>query len=427
MPRWPVLACLALPLGGCAPWTAALPQDARLQNSVRGAQLATPGEKAENETAEAAAATAQSPPVPSVNLPSASGPEDPGARIVQADTAPGDPMVRRASLSDASDAEMALLLADGGSPATEIAAQVGDTFISTREVKRALAERVRGNEAWNKMAPEQKKLVVRDILQYMIDRAIVVQAARRELNKPKQWDSLKDHIEKMWQDAELPTYLKRYNVQNEVELDHKLAQVGDSLEDVKQSYQQDQISRMFAFEKIRSKLNNPGFQEIYPYYRRNIAKYQRPAELEFREVFLPIDAEHTAAQARAEADAAWERIRQGEPFEQVARTASRGSTAAQGGLWKLAPNSYGAPAVNSALERMNLGECSGVLQDARGCYIVRLESRRPAGPIPFEEIQSTIVAEMQQLEYDKAYAGFVAEIRKRAVVRSPLLDGLAGG
>lgn len=413
---WALIVLLAPMLAGCAPWKSALPKDPRghnppLPDAARTASLSPDAAAAQTPESPVVLET---PPVPSGALPVALEAPPPSA--------PLDPAVARASASDAPN--MAMLLAEAGSPATEIAAQVGDTYISTREVKRALAERVRGNDSWGKMSPEQKKMAVRDLLQYMIDRAIVVQAARRELNKPKQWETLKEHVEKTWESTELPSYLKKYNVENEVELERKLAEIGDSLEDVKQAYHLDQISRMFTYEKIRSQITNPGFQEIYPYYRENIAKFQRPAELRFREIFLSIDADHPDSAARGEADAALARLRGGEPFDQVARATSRGTTAEQGGLWTLAPGSYGAVSVNAALERLAVGQSSGILKEPRGYYIVKLESRRPAGPTPFEEVQGTIVAELQQREYERAYNGFVKKMRDQAVVRSPLLDGL---
>jgi hypothetical protein len=51
-----------------------------------------------------------------------------------------------------------------------------------------------------------------------------------------------------------------------------------------------------------------------------------------------------------------------------------------------------------------------------------LEARRPAGPIPFEEIQNKIAEALLQLNTEKAIDGFLADVRKRVPVKSRFLD-----
>jgi peptidyl-prolyl cis-trans isomerase SurA len=337
-----------------------------------------------------------------------------------------DENVLPTEMTDESAASMIALVDDPGQPAAEVAAYVGDTFISTREVKLALSERVRGNEAWAKLPPEQKMMIARDVLEHLVNRAAVAQAARRELKKPKQWESLKEQIERMWQESELPTYLKRYQVQNEVELAHKLAEAGESLDDLKQSYHLDQITRTYTYEKIRSKLTQPGLQEIYPYYRANIAKFQRAAENRWREIYLSIEPGHDRAAALVEAQRAHQRVSSGEDFATVAREMSRGAKAGEDGLWVLSPGAFGSKAVNEALERLEPGQFSQILEDPKGYYIVRLESRRPAGAIPFDDpqLQEKIGQELMQVEYEKILDEFLADVRKRTAVRSRLLDSM---
>lgn len=334
--------------------------------------------------------------------------------------APHDDAVTQTAL--AAGEERAAFKASPGKPASRIAARVGDTYISQRELTRALAERVSGTEGWAKLPPEQRKEVAREVLEYLINRAMVVQEARRQLNKPKQWDTLKEFVDKQWHESELPRHLKRFNVQSEAELAQKLSESGESLQDIKDAYQLEQIYRMYTAEKVRSKVAPPGLPEVYAFYRENIQKYQQTAATTWRELFFSVDEAHTRETAQAEAVDAAARLARGDDFVRLARETSRGPKAAEGGLWTLSPGAFKSDVVNKALDSLEIGQTSGVLDDPKGFYIVRVESRRPAGPVPFEQIQANIADELLQRQYEHAVEAFLADVRKRTVIESPLLE-----
>lgn len=427
MRRWQWLAVLLVSGIGCARWTSALPDDpAVLRPPGRVhpddfAGVSEPASPEPDQPPELASAAPAPAPVGTVEEPA-----QPETALAEqpapvAPVAPDDSVLRTSAPAPDAD-ELAALIANPGKRAVEVAAQVGDTYISTREVKRALSERVRGNEAWAQLSADEKRQIVRDVLEYLVNRALVVQAARAQLSKPKQWETLKERIEDLWQNNELPNFLKRYRVQNEVELARKLEESGDSLVDVKQSFQLDQISKMYTWERVHNKISVPEMQELYPYYRANIAKYQRPAEIRWREIFLSVDAEHDRVKAQAEAVEARRRVLGGESFDAVARSVSRGAKAAEGGAWSLAPGSFHSKAVNEAIDTLPIGQVSEVLDDPKGFFVVVVEARRPAGPIPFEEAQKSIREALQQQQYEKAIDEFLADVRRRTVVRSPMLE-----
>ena len=61
--------------------------------------------------------------------------------------------------------------------------------------------------------------------------------------------------------------------------------------------------------------------------------------------------------------------------------ASDGPTASKGGLYPdMTPGSYGIPVVNDELNRLPIGQVSTILEAPAGFHIVRVESRREAGP-----------------------------------------------
>ena len=54
------------------------------------------------------------------------------------------------------------------------------------------------------------------------------------------------------------------------------------------------------------------------------------------------------------------------------------------------PGSYAVKPINDALERLPIGQMSSVIEGPESFHIVKVESRRPAGPASFEEVQDKI-------------------------------------
>lgn len=310
-----------------------------------------------------------------------------------------------------------------GKPATMIAARVGDSVITLRELKRIVRERIQGRAEFSQLTDDQKNQLAREALEFLIDRAMLVQAARKDLKNPKQWDMFKEYVDKAWLDRELPSLIKRAKVADEYELDRQLKERGESLAEKREAFLLDTMSREYAMMKLQPKMEPPRLPEIYAYYRENLSSFDRPAQVSWREIFVPIDAEHNRDQAKQTADTALARLQRGEAFASVAKELSRSARAADGGLWQTGYDSYASTAVNEQLKQLPINQNSELIEDGRGFYIVRVEARRAAGPAPFEEVERQITEALMARNYEQRLTTFLKELRRQTPISSPLFEG----
>ncbi len=92
-----------------------------------------------------------------------------------------------------------------GRPAAMVAARVGDTIITFRELDRVVADRIKAQGvSASEIPPDQLNMIAKTILEDLIDNTMIVADARKEMKKPQQWQMFSDHIEKVWKERELP-------------------------------------------------------------------------------------------------------------------------------------------------------------------------------------------------------------------------------
>ncbi len=350
-------------------------------------------------------------------------PSEPPPEPISSEPPPVDPAVRTVSHEEPKSDNLSIFDPNPGEPATLIAAKVGDTVITLHELKMALRQQLKDGTGFDQLSRQQKNQRAREALEYLIDRAVVVEAARRELKKPKQWEMFQEYINKAWLEKGLPPLLRRYQVKNEFELKTAMADRGESLEDAKDFFKADTITREYFGLKMMSKLSPPGLPELWTYYRQNLHRFDRPAQMTWREIFLAVDAKNDRDTVRGKAEAVLERLGRGEDFAKVAREVSQGPKASDGGLWQTSPGSFRVAAVNQALANLAPRQMSPLLEVPEGFYIVRLEEVRPPGPAPFEEVQRQIADALFQAKYEREMEVFLSDLRRRTSISSPLFEG----
>jgi len=195
--------------------------------------------------------------------------------------------------------------------------------------------------------------------------------------------------DQVWRDEELQPLLRKYSVENEYKLKDKLAEQGKSLEPIRETFRQEFLAKGFLEQKLAPKLKVT-YSEMRDYYNAHLDDYNRPEQWSWREVLIEIDKHPSRAQARSKAEAILARLRRGEDFSAVAKAESEGPNRTKGGLWETAPDSYAVSSVNEALRSVPIGQVSSIIEGPSSYHIVRVESRRPAGPASFAEVQDKV-------------------------------------
>lgn len=159
--------------------------------------------------------------------------------------------------------------------------------------------------------------------------------------------------------------------------------------------------------------NAPGLSEeaLRKHYEENRASYETGERVQVSHVLYkdPDAARRALGRARA-----------GEPFPAIMKEATEeGGTAADLGF--IERGSF-VEEFEEAAFRAEPGQVVGPVKTMYGYHVIRVEERKPAGTIPFEEARPKIAAELRETAQREAFDAFVAGLRKRADVR--LAEGL---
>ncbi len=269
-------------------------------------------------------------------------------------------------------------------------ARVGNEVITWHELVQEVSIRRRGMPANPPLTAEQSNMLGKMVLRDLIDRSIIVQEAKHDLKTDKQFKELMKIADKVWMEEELPPMLRRYAVSNIFELRVKMKEKNESLDELRATYRLEFLSHGYMDQKIRPKLD-VSLTEMRSYYENHLKKYQRPAQITWREVVVETSKYKTLAEARAKADALLARLRRNEDFAKLSKADSDGPNKSSGGLWQTSPGSYGVASVNQGGSRRSGSASSApVIEGPTSFHIVRVDERRPAGPADFALVQEEI-------------------------------------
>lgn len=356
---------------------------------------------------------------PSAAPPSAPGnegplPIEPSPTPPPAPPAPADPVSSAPPPATAaqSDLQITALPMIGS-----VAAQVGSEYISFSELDREVRDYLRRLDPQQRPSKQELNMLASHILTSLIDRALIVNEARRLLKNPQQRKSFEEAVDKEWRENELPPMLRQNSVSNEYELKVKLAEQGKSLDQMHEAFRQTILAREFLHQKLKDRLR-VDLPEMRDYYNAHLSDFDRPAAVSWREVVISFAKHPDRAAARRRAEMLLGRLARGEDFAAVAKAESDGPTASKGGVWETTPGGYAIPAVNSALDSLPARQLSGLLEGPDGYYIVRVDRRRAAGPLSFAEVQNEIRDRIFDEKRQREAAAYIAKLRSSTLITS---------
>jgi len=154
--------------------------------------------------------------------------------------------------------------------------------------------------------------------------------------------------------------------------------------------------------------------EIRAFYDKNSAGMVRPEAVEASIIVVrssPADPETERADARERIRRARDRVTGGEPFGDVARSLSEDGTASGGGALGWVPRGVMIPAIETALFALEAGQVSGVIETPQGLHILKVSTRRPAGPMSLEEARPGIAEILKQQKSAETLQRMVSDLR----------------
>ena len=219
-------------------------------------------------------------------------------------------------------------------------------------------------------------------------------------------------------DADVAAYLERVRQENGIPsldvLDQYLRQRGSSLAAYKERVKEQMITQnllqTFVYSKVT--LLTP---EVEAYYKEHAADFTEPGRVHLAEILFLKEGK-PRDQVEKSAQAALERLNQGEAFEDVAKAVSQGPTASRGGDI----GSFNKGSMNDKVEavafQLPIGEHSQIIETEYGFQIIKILDRTPATVKPLDEVRPQIAEKLYQIKAEPELKQYLSKLYEESYI-----------
>ena len=313
---------------------------------------------------------------------------------------------------------VALVLAIVAAPSAEVIEQVlvkvnGDIITKTDlEQRQVQALRARGvqptdDEALKKAIEEITPM----LLVETIDEMLLVQRGREMGYKMT--------------DEEFNRVVTRIRTDNKLESEEAflaaLKQEGLTMSELRNSLERQMLVSRVQQAEVMGKISITE-EEARQYHAEHLNQFTKPGQVTVREILITVPRNDKGVNvgeeedAKARAEAARQRIADGEAFEVVAGEVSSSPSRANGGLVGPLNPAELTPAFQEVLKGMKPGEITEVMRVASGYQIVKLESQTPDEVLTAEQARDRIADAIFEEKRDVELAKYLEKLRAQATI-----------
>ena len=247
-------------------------------------------------------------------------------------------------------------------------------------------------------------------LRQAISERLVLQEARNGLS-----DTEKEQIEA---DVAQTVTEMTARATSALQLEEALKKDGTSLDEEKNKLRDRLMVQRYLHEKI-APIVHTTYSELLEYYNQvRDERYVQPTEMRLRLITIKKSESPTPDQARALAEAVFERAKAGENFATLATRYSHDAMASQGGDWgRMKNGSFRVKAVDKVLFALAAGQVGPLVETDDAFYILKADERLEGRTVPLSEVQSTIEDEVRDRKFNQTVSDYVQKLYERAYVR----------
>ncbi len=162
--------------------------------------------------------------------------------------------------------------------------------------------------------------------------------------------------------------------------------------------------------------------EVQAYYVKNTAKYQQPESFSIQSISIIPPLKATLEQeknARKKADAALVQAKATKNYQDfglLAEKISEDDFRVNMGDHKVVESDKLPPQMVKALQSMQPGQVTSVIQIETAFTIIRLNSHTPPRKKPFAEVKNDLKVELQKSKYEKLRSNLAKQLRAKAKI-----------
>jgi parvulin-like peptidyl-prolyl isomerase len=265
----------------------------------------------------------------------------------------------------------------------------------------------------------------RQLLKMCIEQKLVYNDALKTMPKEAH-PKVEEQINEGFKKEMLPRLLKANEVSTVQELDKKMRERGSSLDFMRRTFLEQTIYGEWVRTKTKSKEDIP-HSEVVGYFRAHLTDYDIPANARWEELMVRFDRFPNKAAAKAAIAQLGNAVQAGHPFAEVAKTASHGATAAEGGQWDwTTKDSLTSKEIDRAVFGLPVGTLSQIIETDRGFHIVRVVERQEASRKDFIDVQTDIRKHLKEEKEKRLRDDYINELRAKTPIWT-MFDNEPGG
>lgn len=314
----------------------------------------------------------------------------------------------------------------------EIVARVNDQIITRSEFERAKQSRVQELKQqfpsdWQTRWTNMEK----DVLREMVDEQLLLEKGK-ELGITGETETVKQ-LNKMRQEMGLASMQ---------DLEDEAKKQGVSFEDYKESIRTRVVTQQVIGQEVGSKIHITN-EEVQEFYQKHQKELEGPEEITLREILISTQPKPApdksaqggqknadqaaedkpaqedpalAAQAEAKAKLAYQQLKNGMKFDELAKKISDGSTAAQGGPLGTFKKGELAKEFEDKTLDLKPGEFTEPIRTKQGFLILKVDAHRSAGVPPLSEVEDNIKQAIYSQKLEPAARAYLNKLREQAYI-----------
>ena len=297
--------------------------------------------------------------------------------------------------------------------AAQVIAVVGNQLILAGDLEgeiNQLSEQYQGklsDEEFDAQRPKLRK----QLLKQRVDTKLVYHDFLKNIPAENHSNVLRT-INQQFNEKQLESTLKKYEVETVAELQVKLRHYGSSLQKLKRHFAEQVVSH----QMIRQQTDDDEeitHDEMLKYYWDHIQDYQFPAKTLWEQLMTEFRHYKNGALARQELAVMGNEVLRGAPLQAVARRSRQGPRWEKGGQHEWTnKGSLRSKELDTAIFTLPIGKLSQIIRDADGYHIIRVIQRSDAGRVPFTETQTKIKEKIKANRRSQQVKDYLVHLRE---------------
>lgn len=274
------------------------------------------------------------------------------------------------------------------------------------------------------LAPARQQIAAE--LRNMADAKILFAEAAKNI-PPEGLKDLEKKMNEQFEKTQIKEMMQKAKCDTREQLEAKLREIGTSIERRRQAFFETNVAFIWLKKQIEDE--EIPYADILAYYKNNPTKFDHEAVAKWEQLTARFDRFATKTEAKEAICRMGDDVLKGTPFADVARAASQGPTAANGGQrdWTT-HGSLKSKRLDEALFGTDqllplpVKVMSEVLEDEDGYHIIRILERKDAYRTPYLEAQVEIKKQLQDEQTDRKKKAYLSKLQQQNPVWT-IFDG----